>query len=153
MAKRLGKLYYLIACCIGRILHGHVAIITKPSPPFPIRDVVLVPGLLPIFLHGCKIKSGSGLGTRLWFSYCKRTHAEWFFNCKCSEDLASCWIINEFRCYAANLDVFARDRIAKLKNQPKISPNSFLVEFTKFVVCQLFALLPGCEYNQVHSLV
>ena len=23
-------------------------------------------GLLPIFLHGCKIKSGRGLGTRLW---------------------------------------------------------------------------------------
>ena len=30
------------------------------------RDVVLVPGLLPIFLHGCEIKSGSGLGTRLY---------------------------------------------------------------------------------------
>ena len=25
----------------------------------------MVPGLLPIFLHGCEIKSGSGLGTRL----------------------------------------------------------------------------------------
>ena len=36
-----------------------------PSPPFPVRDVVLVPGLLPVFLHGCEIKSGSGLGTRL----------------------------------------------------------------------------------------
>ena len=35
------------------------------SPPFPVRDVVLIPGLLPIFLHGCEIKSGSGLGTRL----------------------------------------------------------------------------------------
>ena len=43
----------------------HVAIITKPSPPFPVRDVVLIPGLLPIFIHGCEIKSGSGLGTRL----------------------------------------------------------------------------------------
>ena len=25
----------------------------------------MVPGLLPIFLHGCEIKSGSGLGTKL----------------------------------------------------------------------------------------
>ena len=25
----------------------------------------MVPGLLQIFLHGCEIKSGSGLGTRL----------------------------------------------------------------------------------------
>ena len=25
----------------------------------------MIPGLLPIFLHGCEIKSGSGLGTRL----------------------------------------------------------------------------------------
>ena len=24
-----------------------------------------IPGLLPIFLHGCEIKSGNGLGTRL----------------------------------------------------------------------------------------
>ena len=46
-------------------MRGHVAIITKPDPPFPVRDVVMVPGLLPIFLHGCEIKSGSGLGTRL----------------------------------------------------------------------------------------
>ena len=36
-----------------------------PSPPFPVRDIVLIPGLLPIFLHGCEIKSGRGLGTRL----------------------------------------------------------------------------------------
>ena len=49
----------------------HVAIITKPSPHYvPTesisgRDVVLIPGLLPIFLHGCEIKSGRGLGTRL----------------------------------------------------------------------------------------
>ena len=40
-------------------------IITKPSPPFPVCDIVLIPVLLPIFLHGCEIKSGSGLGTRL----------------------------------------------------------------------------------------
>ena len=38
---------------------------SKSSPPFLVRDVVLIPGLLPIFLHGCEIKSGSGLGTRL----------------------------------------------------------------------------------------
>ena len=56
----------------GHIVRGHVAIITKPSPHYVItkstisgRDVVLIPGLLPIFLHSCEIKSGSGLGTRL----------------------------------------------------------------------------------------
>ena len=32
---------------------------------YDVRDVVTVPGLLPIFFHGCKRKSGSGLGTRL----------------------------------------------------------------------------------------
>ena len=53
-------------------MHGHNAIITKPSTHNVIteytissRGVVLIPGLLPIFLHGCEIKSGSGLGTRL----------------------------------------------------------------------------------------
>ena len=53
-------------------MRGHVAIITKPSPHYvPTestisgRDVVLIPGLLPIFLHSCEIKSGWGLGTRL----------------------------------------------------------------------------------------
>ena len=53
-------------------MRGHVAIITKPSPHYvPTestisgRDVVLIPGLLPIFLQGCEIKSGWGLGTRL----------------------------------------------------------------------------------------
>ena len=35
------------------------------SPPFPVCDVVLIPGLLLIFLHSCDTKSGSGLGTRL----------------------------------------------------------------------------------------
>ena len=30
----------------------------------------MVPGLLPIFLHGCEIKSGSGLGTRLEWTQC-----------------------------------------------------------------------------------
>ena len=57
------------------IVRGHVAIITKPSPHYvPTEstisgcDVVLIPDLLPIFLHGCEIKSGSGLGTRLAFS-------------------------------------------------------------------------------------
>ena len=54
-------------------MRGHVAIITKPSPHYVLtkstisgRDVVLLPGLLPIFLHGCEIKSGC-LGTRLGF--------------------------------------------------------------------------------------
>ena len=31
----------------------------------PVREVVLVPGLLLIFLHSCKIKSGRDLGMRL----------------------------------------------------------------------------------------
>ena len=57
-------------CCTGRILHWHSAIIMKSSPhyvspPFPVCDVVLVPGLLPIFLHSCEIKSGNGLGMKL----------------------------------------------------------------------------------------
>ena len=41
------------------------SVCTKWVHHFPVRDVVLIPGLLPIFLHGCEIKSGSGLGTRL----------------------------------------------------------------------------------------
>ena len=41
----------LVQACTGCILRGHIAII--------------VLGLLPIFLHSCQIKSGSGLGTRL----------------------------------------------------------------------------------------
>ena len=62
----LYKLDYSIACCTGRTLRGHVAIIMKSSPPFPVSDVELVPGLLPIFHHVCKIKSGGGLWTRLY---------------------------------------------------------------------------------------
>ena len=30
------------------------------SSPFPVCDILMIPGLL-IFLHGCEIKSGSGL--------------------------------------------------------------------------------------------
>ena len=33
------------------------------------HDVAMIPGLLPIFLHSCEIKSGSGLGTRIVSSY------------------------------------------------------------------------------------
>ena len=65
LAKRLVKLHSSIACCTGHILCGHVAMITKSRPPFPVRDVVMVLGLLLIFLHSCEIKSWSGLGTRL----------------------------------------------------------------------------------------
>ena len=53
-------------------MRGHVAIITKPSLHYvPTestisgRDVVLIPGLLPIFLQSCEIKSGLGLGKRV----------------------------------------------------------------------------------------
>ena len=35
------------------------------EPTFPVSDVAMIPGLLPIFLHSCGSKSGSGLGTRL----------------------------------------------------------------------------------------
>ena len=34
----------------------------------------MIPGLLPIFLHSCKIKSGSGLETRL--NYWKETNTD-----------------------------------------------------------------------------
>ena len=47
------------------------------NPPFPVRDVVLLPGLLPIFLHGCEIKSGRGLGTRLSTLRTDRVHHFW----------------------------------------------------------------------------
>ena len=56
----------------SHIVCGHVAIITKLSPQYVItkstisnHDVVLLPGLLLIFLHGCEIKSGWGLGMGL----------------------------------------------------------------------------------------
>ena len=35
--------------CTGHILRGQVAIITKPSPPFLVCGVIMVPGLLPFF--------------------------------------------------------------------------------------------------------
>ena len=36
------------------------------GPPLPVRGVVLIPGLFPILLHVCEIKSGrGGVGTRL----------------------------------------------------------------------------------------
>jgi len=56
-------------------MRGLVAIITKLSPhyvlspPFPVRDIVLIQGLLPIFFHSCEIKSGSGLRTRLLYCF------------------------------------------------------------------------------------
>ena len=34
LKKRLGKLFCSIACCTGRILHGHVATISKLSPHY-----------------------------------------------------------------------------------------------------------------------
>ena len=39
----------------------------KSSPPFPVNDVVMVPGLLSIFLHSCKIKSGRNEANLLYF--------------------------------------------------------------------------------------
>ena len=50
---------------VDSVSTNQVHITYCPRPPFPVRDVVLITGLLPIFLHGCEIKSWSGLGTRL----------------------------------------------------------------------------------------
>ena len=60
VAKHLGKNCCSITYCTGCILHGQIAIIMKLSSPFLVCDIVMVPGLLPIFLHGCEIKSASG---------------------------------------------------------------------------------------------
>ena len=38
------------------------------------RDAVLIPGLLLIFLHGCEIKTGSGLEMRLMHSHISLTY-------------------------------------------------------------------------------
>ena len=50
----------------AQILCEHFAIITKSCvqlhPPFLVCCVIVVPGLLPIYLHGCKIKSANNLG-------------------------------------------------------------------------------------------
>ena len=72
LATISGRDVLLLLPIFLHIVRGHVAIITKPSPHYIItqstisgRDVVLLPGLLPVFLHGYEIKSGWGLGTRL----------------------------------------------------------------------------------------
>ena len=36
ISKRLGKLLLFARLLTGRLVRGHVAIITKPSPPFPV---------------------------------------------------------------------------------------------------------------------
>ena len=41
------------------------SVCTNRVHPFPVHDVLLIPGLLLIFLHGCEIKSGRDLGTRV----------------------------------------------------------------------------------------
>ena len=65
----LGSLLHHRLEVVDTVSMNRVHVTYWPSPPFPVRDVVLIPGLLPIFLQDCKIKSGSGLGTRLspWF--------------------------------------------------------------------------------------
>ena len=71
ISKSLGKLLPFAWLLTGRIVRGHVAIIAKLSSHYvPTESTisgcdVLIPGLLPIFLHGCEIKCGWGLGTRL----------------------------------------------------------------------------------------
>ena len=68
VSKSLGKLLLFARLLTGCILHRHVAIITKPSPPFPVHDVVLVPGILPIFFPWLRDKIWEWPGTRLWNS-------------------------------------------------------------------------------------
>ena len=67
----------------GCIVRGYVAINTKPSPHYVLTEstnsgceVVLIPGLLPIFLHRCEIKSGWGLGTRLLNTHLYRSQEQ-----------------------------------------------------------------------------
>jgi len=53
----------------------------------------MIPGLLPIFLHSCKIKSGSGLGMRLTWKcahttcHCPKLHT-WIVN---GSVVGPCW--------------------------------------------------------------
>jgi len=47
------------------LLHHGPEMVDLPSPPFPVCDVAMIPGLLLIFLHGCEINLNSGPGTRL----------------------------------------------------------------------------------------
>ena len=54
---------------VDSVSTNRVHITYWPNSPFPVCDVLLIPGLVPIFLHGCKTKSGRGLGTRLHKSY------------------------------------------------------------------------------------
>ena len=61
----LGSLLHHGPEMVDTVSTNQVRIMYEPSPPFPVREIVLIPGLLPIFLHSCEIKSGSGLGTRL----------------------------------------------------------------------------------------
>ena len=50
---------------VDLVITNQVHIMYWLNPPFPAHDIAMIPGLLPIFLHGCEIKSVSGLGTRL----------------------------------------------------------------------------------------
>ena len=61
----LGSLLHHGPEMVDTVSTNQVRIMYEPSPPFPVREIVLIPGLLPIFLYSCEIKSGSGLGTRL----------------------------------------------------------------------------------------
>ena len=85
------------------------------SPSFLARDIVLIPGLLPIFLHGCEIKSLNGLGTRLGISQahlipirCQQQMSGWSSGMStCSEqngELKSCAI--KFTTNSTNIAVF-----------------------------------------------
>ena len=67
LAKHQGKLAVLAAYCIDMLqsLRNWVHIMYQPSSPFPLHDIAMV---LPTFLHGCEIKSGSGLGTGLLYA-------------------------------------------------------------------------------------
>ena len=64
VSKHLGKILLFT-----RLLTAILCVGTKPSPQFPVCDVVLILGLLLTILHGCEIKFGSSLGTRLPYMY------------------------------------------------------------------------------------
>ena len=101
-----------------RLVQTEFMLHTKPSPPFPVRDIVLIPGLLPIFLHNCEIKSGSGLGTRLvpfftsqllaiFIGNCSRLRIEVISEHRCTlvdvSNLPSICSIIPFSCWARQL--------------------------------------------------
>ena len=59
-----GHSHVLSCSCGEKSGEGMGSLLHHKPDSFPARDVVVIAGLLPIFLYGCKINYGSGLGTR-----------------------------------------------------------------------------------------